>query len=387
MRVLYLCSDLGIPIDGHKGASAHIRDFTSAMRELSIDVQILSPSAGEGVDINIAQSRLFDDLDTAIPKRMGRAIRHIASNNLVESALEDAIRDLKPALIYERYSPFAIAGGIVAQNHGLPHILEVNAPLSREGATFRAQALPEVARAMEQRAFEAAGHIITVSDPLRDELMASGVPGDKITVVPNGVDVLRFSDAIEQPRENHSDHEVVVGFVGSLKPWHDIAGMLRTFRHLIADEKYHFLIVGEGPEKKIIESFRNEYPDRITLTGALAHDQVPAQIGAMDVALAPYPEMEAFYFSPLKILEYMAAGRAIVASKIGQVGQLIEDGKTGLLTLPGKDLEMADAIHRLGQNAELRRSLGLQAAKTALIQHDWKNRVHDVMGIGKTLGV
>lgn len=385
MKLLYLCSDLGIPLDGHKGASAHIRGFVSALRELGIDTQVLSPNGGSFAPERISKSRLFDNLETAIPKRMSRALRHITSNCLVESAMEDSIQEARPDLIYERYSPFAIAGGIVAEAHQIPHILEVNAPLSREGATFRAQALPEVAEAMELRAFETAGHIVTVSEELREELVHSGIDGSKITTIPNGVDATHFSQARSTPRRSQYDNKVVVGFVGSLKPWHDIESMLRTFQHLTEDDRFHFLIVGDGPEMKRIKKFKKEHPTRITVTGALDHENVRAELGMMDIALAPYPEMAGFYFSPLKILEYMAAGCAIVGSNIGQVGSLIEHGKTGLLTTPGDDLELTAAIKQLADDEELRRRLGNEAARIACQEHDWKSRVKEVLEIGKAL--
>ncbi len=239
---------------------------------------------------------------------------------------------------------------------------------------------------MELRAFECAGHIVTVSEELREELKRYGINADKITTIPNGVDVERFSKVKSLAGHRESGNQIVVGFIGSLKPWHDIASMLRSFQSLVDDDRFHFLVVGDGPEMKRIRKFQVDFPDRITVTGALGHESVPEELGKMDIALAPYPEMDNFYFSPLKILEYMAAGRSIVGSDIGQVGSLLDHGRNGLLTAPGKDTEMTAAIIKLADDDKIRKSLGKQAARTAFEQHDWKNRVKDMLAIGKSLG-
>jgi len=225
-----------------------------------------------------------------------------------------------------------------------------------------------------------------VSEQLRQELMRSSITGDKITAIPNGVDAERFSKARSTPRRPEFENKTVVGFVGSLKPWHDIKTMLRTFEHLIDENRFHFLIVGDGPEMKRIRAFQEDHPNRITVTGALDHEKIEAELGMMDIALAPYPIMEDFYFSPLKILEYMAAGCAIVGSNIGQVGSLVTHGETGLLTAPGNHKEMACTIRRLANDDELRLKLGGEAARVACEQHDWKSRVKDVLEISKKLG-
>ena len=384
MRVLYLCSDLGIPLDGHKGAAAHVRGFVAALRKLGAEVEVISPNCGTFATRPVPTSHLFDKLETEIPKAMSRALRHITSNTLVEGTVREAISDNHPDLIYERYSPFSIAGGIVAEAEGIPHILEVNAPLSREGAAYRGQALPEVAEAMEMRAFATAGHILTVSEELRGELADRGIEKDKITAIPNGVDTDLFSGAFLPSTEHGDSERLTIGFVGSLRPWHDIGAMLRCFRTLLDDPRFHFLVVGDGPEMKKVNAFQNDYPDRITVTGALDHHQVPKEIAKMDIALAPYPKLERFYFSPLKILEYMAGGCAIVGSDIGQVSTLLEHGKTGLLAPPGDDEAMTAAIRRLA-DPETRIALAAEAKRVAMEQHDWQHRVARILTIGDTL--
>ena len=128
----------------------------------------------------------------------------------------------------------------------MPHVLEVNAPLAWEGAQPRGQALGDAAELLEQTAFDATTSIVTVSDELRDQLIESGVETSKIHVVPNGVDAELFSPNGPARREGLED-KLVVGFVGSLKPWHGIGVLADAFRQLASDPQLHLYIVGEGP--------------------------------------------------------------------------------------------------------------------------------------------
>jgi glycosyltransferase involved in cell wall biosynthesis len=100
----------------------------------------------------------------------------------------------------------------------------------------------------------------------------------------------------------------------------------------------------------------------------------------MSIAVAPYPAQEQFYFSPLKVLEYMASGRAVVCSRIGQLETLIRDGETGILVEPGDPAALAGALHRLGSQADLRASLGRQAAAEAARLHSWNRRASGILG-------
>jgi glycosyltransferase involved in cell wall biosynthesis len=133
-------------------------------------------------------------------------------------------------------------------------------------------------------------------------------------------------------------------------------------------------VLGSGPEARRISSLAEHYPGRVTLKDGIPHHDVPRHLRAMDIAVAPYPALEPFYFSPLKVLEYMAAGRAIVASKAGQISELIRDGQTGTLVEPGNASQLAEAIRRLGADPALRQSLGSKAREEALRSHRWTDR-------------
>src|SRR5262249_17859361 len=133
-----------------------------------------------------------------------------------------------------------------------------------------------------------------------------------------------------------------------------------------------------GPEARVISKLAERYPNRVTLKNGIAHDEVPGHLRAMDVAVAPYPLLEPFYFSPLKVLEYMAAGRAIVASNVGQITDFVKHGETGLLVPPGDAARLANAIRQLAGNAALRESLGRNARRDVVRFHQWTHRARRI---------
>ena len=383
MKICYLCSDLGIALDGTKGASAHIRGFVRALKRLGHEVVVVTSSAnsdaGLGVPvIVIPRPDFLSGLPMESYPRMVRALCHTSNNVMTETAVKNVIENFQPDLIYERYSPFAVAGSIIAGRKEIPHILEVNALLATEGRIYRKQALGHVIEVLELVAFEHTCSIVAVSEELRQSLVALGLSPKKITVVPNGVDemFLAKDQTAAGPARNG---RVTIGFVGSLKKWHAIDFLADCFRRLSQDPAYHLLVVGDGPMKKTMRKLAEELPGRVTLTGAVKHEDVPRYIAEMDVALAPYPKLETFYFSPLKILEYMAMGKAVVATDIGQVKDMIQPDRTGLLVAPGDQNGFVDAVKQLSNDRNLRDRLGSQASSQVRQAHTWRHRARSIL--------
>ena len=125
--------------------------------------------------------------------------------------------------------------------------------------------------------------------------------------------------------------------------------------------------------------------ERVVFTGAVPHDDIPALMQKTDVLVAPYPEMRDFYFSALKVFEYMAAGKPIVASRIGQLATILKHEKTALLVPPGDRLALCDALLRIKNNPDLGHKLGENARAEAFEKHSWKQRIAKTSSIFKTL--
>jgi len=383
MRIAYLCADHGIPLDGTKGGSAHVRGLVRALCRSGHQVRVLATSPGAAdrlagaAVLPIATSGVVGFLAHCEDVRVGRALRHVLGNDAAYDRLTTELARWPADVVYERYSPFGFAGGAAAADLGIPHVLEVNASLAEEGARYRGQALQDASRTLEDLAFRSSSLVLPVSRDLRRQVIGRGVDAQRVVVVPNGVDGELFTPA--GPRAlAELEPRCVVGFVGSLKPWHGIELLVDAFRRVASDPRFHLLVIGDGPRAKLIRSVADELPGRVTWLQAVPHERMPEHLRAIDIAVAPYPALERFYFSPLKVLEYMATGRAIVASRIGDIPELLEDGALGMLVEPGEPEALAAALQRLGNNARWRASLGTRAAYAAHNRHLWMHRAAEI---------
>jgi glycosyltransferase involved in cell wall biosynthesis len=164
------------------------------------------------------------------------------------------------------------------------------------------------------------------------------------------------------------------GFLGTLGPWQGLPVLVRAFEGLRRRHpEARLLVVGDGPERKRLEDDLQAagLRDAATLTGAVPPDRVPAMLAAMDAGVAPYPEAAPFYFSPLKVLESMAAGLPVVAGRAAQVETMIDDRRTGLLVPPGDADGVAEALIELALRPLWRHELGRAARRTVLTRHRW----------------
>ena len=197
--------------------------------------------------------------------------------------------------------------------------------------------------------------------------------------MPNGVDVEHHRPRPELRRQTraclHIADEPLVVFVGAFYPWHDLETLLHAFRLILErDGRTKLLLVGDGDTRQRAEDLARglAVSDSTIFTGRVDHQNIPSLLSAADVAVAPYPRSDVeFWGSPMKIYEYMACGCAIVATSVGQLKQVIQDGTNGILAPPGDPQALAAAIQRLLVNPPLRSRIGIQARNDALSEHSW----------------
>jgi glycosyltransferase involved in cell wall biosynthesis len=380
MRIAYVSADLGVPVFGRKGCSIHAQEVLGAFLRRGFEVDLFTTS-GDGAAPSGLESLKIHQLPR--PPKGDPAAREqaaMAGNDLLQAELETAgILDL----VYERYSLWSYAAMEFAQRAGVPGLLEVNAPLIEEQAQYRVLVDRAAAERVADRAFRASAGLLAVSEQVAGWLEHFSAARNKIHVVPNGIRPERFPE-VTVPTMPARNCVFTVGFVGTLKAWHGLSILVSAFAAL--HQRYpatRLLIVGDGPERERItaELAERGMLDAAEFTGAVGPEAIPGLLASMDVAVAPYPPLANFYFSPLKVYEYMAAGLPVVASRIGQLTTLIESEINGLLVTPGDPAELTVALQRLLMAPEFRNRLGQNARALVLRDFTWDGVVHRILGV------
>lgn len=369
MKVAYICADPGIPVFGSKGASVHIQEVLRALLQRGAEVTLFTQLLGGTVPEAFRALTVYSL--AALPSGKdaeARARAAQAANPMLISQLNDA----GPFdLVYERYSLWSHAGMTYAREAGCRSVLEVNAPLIDEQRTWRELPFENEAEEVLRQALAAAGTIIAVSPGVKAWL------DGRVHVVANGVNLQRFSGQTRREATIPA-----VGFLGTLKPWHGLQTLTAAFALLHQrGRRVRLLIVGDGPEYTTIHRWLEERGllAATHFAGAVPPDAVPALLAEMDIGVAPYPQMAGFYFSPLKIYEYMAAGVAVIASRTGHLAEVVSDERTGLLVPPDNPQALCEAIERLLDDDALRQRLGSAGRQQVTSEHGWDRVVVHIL--------
>ena len=380
MRLAYICADLGIPVFGRKGSSIHVQEMLRAFKKQGIQVELFATRLGGNPppDLETIPTHQLPSLPKDDP--IIREQKALAANHDLRTALE---RESPFDLVYERYSLWSYAGMDYAHSRKIPGILEVNAPLIEQQATYRILVDRASAEQVAEQVFNSATVLLPVSKEVAVYLERYLISQSPMYVVPMAVNPARFSSA-PTPSCPSSLGTFTVGFVGSLKPWHGLPVLVEAFALLHQQiPNTRLLIVGDGPERTdlVTNLSARGLLEATHFTGAVPHSEVPGLLASMDVAVAPYPPMSQFYFSPLKVYEYMAAGVPVVASQIGELEELIQDGVNGMLCPPGDAVALAETLKHLYAQPQLRDCLGQAGRATVLPNCTWDAIVQRLLAL------
>lgn len=298
------------------------------------------------------------------------------------------------SFVYQRYSLHNYVGLALARRLGVPFVLEYNGSelwVARNwGNPLREEALGERIELLNLRS---ADLVTVVSEPLRQEILSRGVEERRILVNPNGVDPGMFSPLVDGSavrRRYALGGKTVIGFIGTYGPWHGAEMLAEAFGRLISRcpsyrERVRLLLIGDGagmPETRRILAGYGVLGETV-FTGLVPQGEGPAHLAACDVLASPHvPNADGspFFGSPTKLFEYMAMGRGIVASSLGQIADVLEHERTALMVEPGNPDALADALARLVDDPGLAESLGSRAREAACARHTWHAHVDAVLG-------
>jgi len=385
-RIVYLRSTPG-PGTQAGGAASHIKGVVEGLESLGVKVQMISNDLIAGLDHP-------DERFKMIPPQPGggsRALFDIHNNLVFTRGAVPLIEHADPDFIYQRYARFSWAGVVAALRTKRPLLLEYNGSEVWVGKHWDRVGSLDLLERYERLNLDAAARIFVVSEVERRNLEMRGVRPEKIVVNPNGVDVERFRPGVggvEARRElGIKDDEVVAGFVGTFGPWHGVEKLAAAIKSMPADLRVRFLLVGSGSLHAEVEK-QLEGENRVIFTGAVGHDRVPKLLDACDILVAPHVPLadgSEFFGSPTKIFEYMAMGKGIVASRLGQIGEVLVDEETALLVEPGNVDGLRNAIVKLIESPALRASLGAKAREVAEREHTWAHNARKVLEAYRSL--
>lgn len=392
MRILYYSPHPNLNLTDPAGYGTHMREMIAAFRALGHEVR---PVIMGGTDPRPANGPPKRSLIKSIAKRLipgkrwetMKDKRLVAFDRQAQQHLASEISAFQPDLIYERANYMQVSGVRAALEAGVPHVLEVNSPYTEEKEELEGPThMVTEANSLEREQLRKTRHVVVVSSSLRDYLLDKHQLNRKrFSVVPNAIDPdkLGVEEAEVKGIRQRWDLEgkVVVGWVGSIQPWHGIREMIDGFAGLAEDVRKNarLFIVGGGESLAEMQAHAtgSGAGAQIAFTGSVPHAQVFPHLATMDICLLPNTK---WYCSPIKIFEYGAMGKSVIASNHAAVLDVMEPDLDGLIIEPSHGA-LTEALRKLLPKPELRARYAAQFREKVLREHTWKANAIRVLDI------
>lgn len=309
------------------GQHVHIEEIIKSLKSQNHEIVMVAPAVAEKEEFG-SDGGWISKVRHAMPQAISELLE-VSYCFYDFFKMSYAILKEKPDCIYERYNLFLPSGIWAAKLFNKKLILEVNAPLLEERSKYSGLSLSGLARWSQEYCWKNADKVLPVTDVLADYVRNVGVHEEKIDVIANGINTKEFMEKDVEMPVLETNGRLVVGFVGFCREWHGLDKVMS----LIAKPGYEhlfFLVVGDGPVKEELHQQAKKLgvSDRFHFTGLVNRDEMPAWLNVIDIALQPSVVP---YASPLKMLEYMAKGKAIVAPDTPNIRELLTDGENALL--------------------------------------------------------
>lgn len=363
MKILYCAIDQTVP--GTKGGSVHVMAVAEGLAALGHEVHALVTPGGPFPGGRVQ----WTAMTPPIGAKQLRWVRAGAVKSLAQRTRPDAI--------IERYYNFGGEGISAAPSIGATSVLEVNAPVIDHPGSYKALIdrllVVQPMRRWRERLCRQSDLIVTPSAAI----LPPGTPASKIVELEWGADTNRFRPGVTGDLPFTRPPGMVAVFAGAFRSWHGAIHLANAIRELRARgcRDVSAVFIGDGPELPRVRAAAQGL-DGVVFTGAIAHDRMPACLAAADVGVAPFdlaqhaPLAVGFYWSPLKIFEYMAAGLPVVAPRVARLPSLVEHEHDGWLYDPSEAGALAAALERM-TDVTVRRRLGESARARAVRDYSW----------------
>lgn len=365
MKILYTAIDQ--PVPGTKGGSVHVKAVADGLAALGHEVHVLASRGNGPFPTGTTHWHAVDPPFGSPRLRLLRA-----------KPIRAYARRLRPDVVMERYHNFGGEGLLAAADVGALTVLEVNAPIiDHPGSPKRwldRALLIQPMRRWRDWQCRRAGLVVT---PLAD-IVPAWIPRERILEIEWGADTSRFRPGVtgEVPYTRRPGETVVV-FAGAFRAWHGAVHLVRAIAQLRSRGRADIaaVLIGDGPEAGRV---RREAAaiEGVTVVGSLPHERMPACLAAADIGVAPFdmsghgPLQIGFYWSPLKVFEYMASGLPVVAPNVERLNRLVRHGREGVLYDATDPSALPVALERLA-DATNRVELGVAARQRAVDAFGW----------------
>ncbi|MFH7044214.1 glycosyltransferase family 4 protein [Paucibacter sp. JuS9] len=371
------------------GQSTHIEEMIRGLRANGHVVVESAPAVDAVASTSGGSAGWVGILKTWLPKP-AYELAEVAYSFVAYRRMARAIRELKPDGIYERYNLFLLAGVWAKKRFRLPLILEVNAPMAVERAQYGGLSMPGLAHRLERYVWRQADRILPVTQVLADYMVSIGVDPSRIQVIPNGINPAHFEKlptAQQAKAELGLEGRLVVGFTGFVREWDRLDRIMKWIATQPAAHNVHLLVIGDGPARAEIEACAADLgvSDRLSFTGAVPRERVPALSMAFDIALqtALVP-----YASPLCLFEYLALGKAIVAPDQPNHHEILAHGENAYLYRPDDELGIEKALDALTADPRMREDVSAKAREVITNKGlTWSQHARRVAKLFEDLGV
>lgn len=379
MKILYYSELLNLPA----GASVHGRMFLNAVKKQGVEITPYNLSTISDKASSSPLKYILIRLPSSVLEVIKLA-RSFFSSLFVSINLIKYHHEGRFDVILMRLHGMDWACMFTSKVLKIPLILEVNTPLSYEMGLIRKPGRIDLLRKYERLMWNKADHIITVSSILKTYLVNAGIGTSKISVVPNGVDLDKFNpqvigDSNPEITNARENGDLILMFSGSPMPWHDSQIL---FDVLKLESDISLFMIGDSEYLRELKKavLANSLEDKVHFLGHVPHEQMPSLLILADVLLATYKFQDFFYYSPLKIMEYMALGKPIIASALGQNIELLGDD-CGFLVEPEDISQIREALSLLKSNAKLGIEAGNRARAKVEGKYSWDHNAKQILNI------
>jgi len=362
------------------GQAVHIEEMIAAMRADGHEVRVVAPEIGDPGKMG-AEVGWIHRLKASLPKAVYELLE-LAYSLLAYRKLKAAAADFRPDVIYERYNLFLLAGAMLKKRLDVPLLLEVNSPLVYERSRHSGGlALPSLAKWAEGAAWRAADWVLPVTRVLAGYVTAYGVPEERIAVIPNGINKAHFDSAPTPDAAKANlglQGRLVLGFTGFVRDWHGVDRVIDWMASGV-----FLLVVGDGPAREDLEAQADRLglADSVRFTGVVHRDTVPAHVASFDIALQPAVTA---YASPLKMMEYLVLGKAIIAPRAPNICEILNDGENAILFDEVVSGSLEATLTQICKDDALRFRLGAAARETIDRQQlTWIGNARRVVALAK----